>query len=249
MSQILTTSFIHIHRQYGSYLVYLVSTISLLLHAKMPPATHREWKLNGRQSFDCLKLNKDIPTPSPKGSEVLIQGKPLRTNAYSQGGIAELPRRCDRIREIPSTRQRRLDALVRRSRRGLAVGPYATSFKVGDKVIPTCFTDWITGRIGETRSLGNKNDGVLREYMTVEERGLVHMPSNYTFAEASTLACAALTAWNALYGLKRVMPGDWVLTEGTGGVSLFAIQVSNVSSPTPLHLCPDTSLPKSQVHE
>jgi NADPH:quinone reductase-like Zn-dependent oxidoreductase len=131
----------------------------------------------------------------------------------------------------------------------VAVGPNATSFKVGDKVIPTCFTDWITGRIGETRSLGNKNDGVLREYMTVEERGLVRMPSNYTFAEASTLACAALTAWNALYGLKRVMPGDWVLTEGTGGVSLFAIQVSNVSSPTPLHLCPDTSLPKSQVHE
>jgi hypothetical protein len=129
MSQILTTSFIHIHRQYGSYLVYLVSTISLLLHAKMPPATHREWKLNGRQSFDCLKLNKDIPTPSPKGSEVLIQGKPLptcagilRTNAYSQGCIAELPRRCDRIREIPSTRQRRLDAFIRRSWRGSSCG-------------------------------------------------------------------------------------------------------------------------------
>ena len=92
----------------------------------MPPATHREWKLNGRQSFDCLKLNKDIPTPSPQGSEVLIQGKSLptcagilRTNAYSQGSIAKLPRRCDRIREIPSTLQALYGSFIVR---GIAIG-------------------------------------------------------------------------------------------------------------------------------
>lgn len=107
-----------------------------------------------------------------------------------------------------------------------AVGPNSSRFKVGDKVIPTCFSDWVTGRREETRSLGNTNDGVLSEYMIVDEHAVVPMPNNYSFVEASTLACAALTAWNALYGLKRVMPGDWVLTEGTGGVSLFAIQVS-----------------------
>lgn len=111
----------------------------------------------------------------------------------------------------------------------VAVGPHASRFRVGDNVIPTCLSDWITGRLSmdKSRSLGNVNDGVLQDYMIVDEQGLVSMPSNYDYVESSTLACAALTAWNALYGLKRVMPGDWVLTEGTGGVSLFAIQVSN----------------------
>ena len=51
------------------------------------------------------------------------------------------------------------------------------------------------------------------------------MPSNLNFLEAATLTCAGLTAWNALYGLEscKLMPGDWVLTQGTGGVSLFAV--------------------------
>lgn len=78
-----------------------------------------------------------------------------------------------------------------------------------------------------TRNIGNQDDGVLQDYAVVEQEGLFAMPSNYDYVQASTLACAALTSWNCLYGLrsKMVMPGDWVLTEGTGGVSLFAIQV------------------------
>lgn len=75
--------------------------------------------------------------------------------------------------------------------------------------------------------LGGIVDGTLREYGTFDEQGLVHMPSNLNWLEASTLSCAALTAWNALYGLetRALKPGQTVLTQGTGGVSIFALQV------------------------
>jgi hypothetical protein len=75
--------------------------------------------------------------------------------------------------------------------------------------------------------LGGFVDGTLREYGDFDETGLVAMPANLNWQEASTLPCAGLTAWNALYGLesRALKPGDVVLTQGTGGVSLFAIQV------------------------
>jgi threonine dehydrogenase-like Zn-dependent dehydrogenase len=75
--------------------------------------------------------------------------------------------------------------------------------------------------------LGGFVDGTLREYGAFDETGLVAMPVNLNWQEASTLPCAGLTAWNALYGLesRALKPGDVVLTQGTGGVSLFAIQV------------------------
>jgi len=74
-------------------------------------------------------------------------------------------------------------------------------------------------------------DGTLRQYGTFDETGLVRMPENLNFLEASTLSCAALTAWNALYGLetRSVKPGDYVLTQGTGGVSMFALQVRRLN--------------------
>ncbi len=74
-------------------------------------------------------------------------------------------------------------------------------------------------------------DGTLREYGAYDELGLVAMPSNLNFLEGSTLTCAGLTAWNALYGLKsrELMSGDWVLTQGTGGVSMFALQFAKAA--------------------
>lgn len=78
--------------------------------------------------------------------------------------------------------------------------------------------------------LGGSVDGVLREYGVFPETGLVHIPKGYSWEEASTLSCAALTSWNALYGLKPLKPGQWVLIQGTGGVSIFALQVKFLPS-------------------
>lgn len=73
-------------------------------------------------------------------------------------------------------------------------------------------------------ALGALSDGVLREYAVFNEDSLVHIPPSLSYEEASTLPCAGLTGWNCLYGSRSLQPGDTVLTQGTGGVSLFALQ-------------------------
>lgn len=77
--------------------------------------------------------------------------------------------------------------------------------------------------------LGGVIDGTIRTHAVFSEEGLVEMPENLNYLESATLTCAGLTAWNALYGLKQLMPGDWVLTQGTGGVSLFAVQFAKAA--------------------
>jgi NADPH:quinone reductase-like Zn-dependent oxidoreductase len=82
--------------------------------------------------------------------------------------------------------------------------------------------------------LGGVLDGTLRQHGVFEDSGLVQMPQSLSAEEASTLSCAALTAWNALYGLKSnaLKPGDVVLTQGTGGVSMFAVQFAVAAGAT-----------------
>lgn len=75
--------------------------------------------------------------------------------------------------------------------------------------------------------VGGTVDGVLRQHGAFSQEGLVHVPDNLNWLEASTLGGAALTVWNAFYGLegRAIKPGGWVITQGTGGVSIFAVQV------------------------
>lgn len=113
-----------------------------------------------------------------------------------------------------------------------AIGKSVKRFKEGDKVITSFNQGHIAGSLDEVSmngGVGGVVDGALREYGAFDEQGLVHAPSNLSFTEASTLTCAGLTAWNALYGLKGLMPGDWVLTQGTGGVSIFAVQFAKAA--------------------
>ena len=112
------------------------------------------------------------------------------------------------------------------------VGSQVSRFKKGDKVVTLFNQSHVAGSLtaeDNATGLGGVIDGGLREYGSFNEQGLVHMPSNLDFLQASTLTCAGLTAWNALYGLRRLMPGDWVLTQGTGGVSIFAIQFAKAA--------------------
>lgn len=78
--------------------------------------------------------------------------------------------------------------------------------------------------------LGGSIDGTMRSVGAFDEQGLVKMPEGLNFIDAATLSCAGLTAWNALFGLlaKQLMAGQWVLTQGTGGVSIFAIQFAKL---------------------
>jgi NADPH:quinone reductase-like Zn-dependent oxidoreductase len=108
-----------------------------------------------------------------------------------------------------------------------AIGEDVTHFKVGDHVTSLFFQNWLDGPIQPTTSrtaLGDAIDGVFSTAHLFPETGLIHAPTGYTHAEAATLPCAALTAWNALVEKGHVCAGQTVLIQGTGGVSLFALQ-------------------------
>ena len=108
------------------------------------------------------------------------------------------------------------------------VGPGVTRVTVGDRVCGIFHQGWTVGGITDAMAgtaLGGDLDGVLCEYRAFDAEGLVRIPDGLGFEQAATLPCAAVTAWNALFhGPRPVRPGDTVLTQGTGGVSVFAIQ-------------------------
>jgi NADPH:quinone reductase-like Zn-dependent oxidoreductase len=113
----------------------------------------------------------------------------------------------------------------------LAIGKHVTRFKPGDKVVTIINQSFLAGSMTTQTldsGLGAGLDGTFRTIGAFSEEGLVAMPDVLTFTEAATLSCAGITAWNALFGLlgKQVTAGDWVLTQGTGGVSLFAVQLA-----------------------
>ncbi|MDM7921044.1 MAG: NAD(P)-dependent alcohol dehydrogenase [Pyrinomonadaceae bacterium] len=115
-----------------------------------------------------------------------------------------------------------------------AVGDGVTKWNVGDRVMPIFAQHWIDGDSSEEKrrsSLGAGAywDGVLREYAVFSDEGLVRIPDHLSFEEAATLPCAALTAWNAIVVSGRVRPGEAVLTLGTGGVSVFAVQFAKIA--------------------
>jgi NADPH:quinone reductase-like Zn-dependent oxidoreductase len=101
------------------------------------------------------------------------------------------------------------------------------SVKPGDRVANTFFERWVSGAATDESArtaLGAGRDGVLAEYVVLHEDGVIPIPEHLTYAEAATLPCAALTAWNALVVEGKIKAGDIVLTLGTGGVSIFALQ-------------------------
>ena len=115
----------------------------------------------------------------------------------------------------------------------VAIGDGVTKWKVGDRVMPSFAQGWIDGPATEEKrrtSLGAGAywDGVLREAASFHEEGLVRIPDHLSFEEASTLPCAALTAWHALAISGGLKAGDSVLTLGPGGVSIFALQLARL---------------------
>ena len=112
----------------------------------------------------------------------------------------------------------------------VAVGPGVTRVAVGDRVCGTFMQRWVAGRLNDTvarSALGGDFDGVLAERVVLSEDGVTKYPAHLSADEAATLPCAALTAWNALAegGLRA---GETVLLQGTGGVSIFALQIARL---------------------
>ena len=114
----------------------------------------------------------------------------------------------------------------------IAVGSGVTQWKAGDRVCGTFFPNWIDGgpSAPKTKSaLGGDIDGMLSTEVILGEQGLVRIPDHLGYEEAATLPCAAVTAWNALFTSANTQPGDTVLIQGTGGVSIFALQFAKIA--------------------
>jgi NADPH:quinone reductase-like Zn-dependent oxidoreductase len=115
------------------------------------------------------------------------------------------------------------------------VGEGVSTFRKGDHVLSTFFPNWISG--GPTRERlmgvpGDGADGFAAEYVAMPAGTFTRMPKGWSFEQAATLPCAALTAWRALMVEARIKPGDVVLTQGTGGVSIFAVQFAKAAGAT-----------------
>ena len=111
------------------------------------------------------------------------------------------------------------------------IGESVTKWKVGDRVCPIFMQDWIEGEIDFKKArttLGGDLDGCLREFGAFDENGLVRIPDHLNYEEAATLPCAGVTAFNALSVSGCLKPDDTVLLQGTGGVSIFALQFASV---------------------
>jgi NADPH:quinone reductase-like Zn-dependent oxidoreductase len=115
------------------------------------------------------------------------------------------------------------------------VGADVKAVTVGQRVAGIFMQNWLDGPPTAERSrgaLGGDIDGMLAEYVVLPQSGVVTIPEHLSFAEAATLPCAGVTAWNALVKVGQVKPGDVVVIQGTGGVSIFALQFARMMGAT-----------------
>jgi NADPH:quinone reductase-like Zn-dependent oxidoreductase len=174
-------------------------------------------------SIDNLTLT-ERPAPEPGPGQVLLQMKAASLNyrdlvvmqrgyGRSTGALPLIPI-SDGVGEV------------------IAVGAGVRRIAVGDRVCPVFLQGWIGGEPTRARlssTLGGPLDGVMAEYMVQAEHDVVKVPPHLTDEEAATLPIAALTAWTAVMTEGRVKAGDKVLVQGTGGVSLFALQFARLA--------------------
>ncbi|MDQ3011782.1 MAG: NAD(P)-dependent alcohol dehydrogenase [Acidobacteriota bacterium] len=110
----------------------------------------------------------------------------------------------------------------------VAVGGEVKGFKAGDRVAGTFFQNWTGGEPTEAKARTAKGagdaQGMMAEYVVLEETGAIHLPEHLSYEEGATLPCAGLTAWNAVVDKGQTKAGDTLLVQGTGGVSIFAAQ-------------------------
>ena len=175
-------------------------------------------ELTARNGIDALQP-AERPTPSPAPDEILIRLRAASLNyrdlAIARGTYGDFP-----LPIVP---------LSDGAGEVVETGADVTRFAVDDRVSPLYVVDWLSGPPSAevvARRLGGPLDGVLTEYICVSERAAVRIPKHVSFVEAACLPIAGLTAWQALFVQGQVQPGDVVVVQGSGGVSVFALQLA-----------------------
>jgi NADPH:quinone reductase-like Zn-dependent oxidoreductase len=175
----------------------------------------------GGTNISSLKL-VECDTPEPADTEILIRVHAASINYRDHAIVSG--------KYFGGTLQRDTVPLSDGAGEVVAAGNAVSRFKPGDRVIGNFFQGWVDGEPNHAtlNALGSPADGMLAEYVVLDEQGAVACPAHLSYDEAATLPCAALTAWNALHVSGQARPGQTVLALGTGGVSIFALQFARI---------------------
>jgi len=179
----------------------------------------RAWQITnfGIDSLDFVEK----PTPTPGPGEVLMGVRAISINYRDLLMVKGLYNPKLRFPRIPCS-----DG----AGEIIAIGEGVTAWKPGDRVAGIFMQNWFDGPLTPAKAkgaLGGDIDGMLADYVVLQETGLVRIPDYLSYQEAATLPCAGVTAWNALRA-GDVRPGSKVLIQGTGGVSIFALQFAKL---------------------
>ncbi len=179
----------------------------------------RAWHISsfGIDSLDFVER----PTPEPGPGEVLVKVRAVSFNYRDLLMVKGIYNPKLRLPRIPCS-----DG----AGEVVAVGDGVTAFKPRDRVAGIFMQNWLDGPLTPAKArgaLGGDIDGMLAERVVLKASGLVAIPEHLSFEEAATLPCAAVTAWNAL-AAGNLKPGATVLIQGTGGVSIFALQLARL---------------------
>jgi NADPH:quinone reductase-like Zn-dependent oxidoreductase len=179
----------------------------------------KAYRLHDFTGLDDLKLQEE-DTPHPQQGEVLVRVHAVSLNFRD---IAMLRDR------YPVPHRKGLIPTSDDAGEVVEVGAGVDDLRVGDRIMGIFHPRWYGGRIPPNVSrfgYGSEIDGWLVERKVLSQEALVRIPDNLSCEEASTLPCAAVTAWSALSGSVPIRSGHTVLTQGTGGVSIFALQLA-----------------------
>ena len=166
-------------------------------------------------------IEKPDPTPGPR--QIVVD---IKAASLNYRDLATVTARSGRTPFVPCSDGGGVVS---------AIGDGVTRVKVGDHVAPLFFQGWLAGEPtaqGLGGALGGALDGVLQQKVLLSEQGVTPIPAGYTDEEAATLPCAALTAWRGLAVEGKVKSGDVVVVQGTGGVSIFALQFAKAAGAT-----------------
>lgn len=182
-------------------------------------ATNRVYRYDAFGSLDELRLH-DEPVPVPQRGELLLRVHAVSLNFRDVAVVQGTYPAPAEPGHIPMS-----DGAAE----VVAVGEGAADFKPGDRVIGAFHARWLGGQMPAgllDEGYGTSRDGWLAEHKVVPQESVVALPESLTYEQGATLPCAATTAWTALSGPTPIRAGHTVLTQGTGGVSLFAVQLA-----------------------
>ncbi len=178
------------------------------------------YELQPREGFDSLVLvDRDAGPPGPGQVRVRVRAVSLnyRDLVTARGAVkrkAPVVPASDGAGEV------------------IAVGEGVTRLRPGDRVVASFFPTWVDGPLSDAHhalALGGGQDGMLAEEVTLPEQAWLPLPDRLSFEAAATLPCAGLTAYHALFEAAALRPGDTLLVQGTGGVSIFALQLGRAA--------------------